>query len=533
MSGARLAVLIAVALAAPASAAAAPVDLGAGSDQRIAVDGSGAAHVAFSENVSGQDVTHYCKLVTGTGSCGSSTNFTYPPGPNFGSSSGVWPLLPDDGRVLVVDARCCQNYATKYLYTSSDGGQTFGPQTEVGDEPNSGAGITGGTLYAPAASVRPAESILTFTDLATLGLTFQATGTTGPPETTTASNVLTGGDGTNGSIGLSGQTLVATWWDLDDGFIYWRQWNGSGDVNDSANWSPMTQLEPASVDATPRLASGPSGIYLAYNRGTGSSSPTVVRKFTGSGWGPPVTVTEEGSSRFDVVLDPSGTVQVAWERSGALLYSHGDGPANSSYSTPQTLVADNSANGGYGNIRLGVGGGAHWVTWQDSSPTRVKALSFTPGLPAPERGSTVNVVPTKGKVFVKVPAGGAGARKAAAGFVPLENLGRQVPVGSTLDTSKGTVRLFSAANNSGGKTQRGDFSHGLFVVGQTRKNPLTTVSMTGAGLGKCSKLPPGGSPKLRLAPRRSAGARCSATSTAASARAAATAPPRCAAPRSA
>jgi hypothetical protein len=123
------------------------------------------------------------------------------------------------------------------------------------------------------------------------------------------------------------------------------------------------------------------------------------------------------------------------------------------------------------------------------------ALRFTPSaLVPPTPGSTVNAVPTKGKVLVKLPpAIGAGAGK-ASGFVPLESLGRQIPVGSTLDTSRGTVRLFSATNNSGG-TQSGDFSKGLFNISQGRKNPLTTLSMTGGGLSACGKLPPGGSPK--------------------------------------
>ncbi len=71
----------------------------------------------------------------------------------------------------------------------------------------------------------------------------------------------------------------------------------------------------------------------------------------------------------------------------------------------------------------------------------------------------------------------------------------EIPVGSTLDTSKGTVRLFSAVN-SAGKTQKGDFSQGLFNITQGKKNPLTTVSMTGGGLNACSKLPRGGSARV-------------------------------------
>jgi hypothetical protein len=89
---------------------------------------------------------------------------------------------------------------------------------------------------------------------------------------------------------------------------------------------------------------------------------------------------------------------------------------------------------------------------------------------------------------------GAGSQGATAGFVPLETLGTQIPVGSTLDTTRGTVKLTLAANASG-KTQDGHFSQGQFKVLQTKKNPLTTLSMTGAGLNACSRLPAGGAPK--------------------------------------
>jgi hypothetical protein len=69
-------------------------------------------------------------------------------------------------------------------------------------------------------------------------------------------------------------------------------------------------------------------------------------------------------------------------------------------------------------------------------------------------------------------------------FVPLETLGQQVPIGSTFDATKGTVQL-SLAANSRGATQEGAFSMGQFTIHQTRKNPLTTVSIAGGRLNAC------------------------------------------------
>lgn len=496
---ALLAALAVILAGAAAAQAAAPVDLGAGRRQHVAVDSAGAAHVAFEETVGSQDTTHYCQLpdAAATACAAPPRTFTYPQDANFGSSSGTYPILPGDGRILVFDSRCCLRYSTKFVYTSSDGGATFDAGTEVGRDDNSAASIDGAALYAPAGTLgRSGESLLGISELATLGLSFQATGTTGPPTISTPNGVITQGDASNGSLGVSGNTLVAAWLGIDDGFVYWRQWAGSGDVNDSSNWTPITQLELSNINAAPRLASGPGGIYIAYNSGTSSPQTTIVRKFTGSGWAPPHTLNTDGTPRFDIVEDPTGTLHYTWEENGALMYRFGNDPENSSFSRPLTLVPANEAPGGFTNIHLGVSTNGAWVTWEDgSSPIHVKALAVSPEpgpLPPPTQGSTVNAVPTKGRVFVKVPA--AAKVKAAAGFVPLESLGEQLPVGSILDTRKGTVRLTSAANSSG-KTQNGDFSRGLFNITQGRKNPLTTVSMTGGGLGACSKLPKGGSPK--------------------------------------
>jgi hypothetical protein len=131
----------------------------------------------------------------------------------------------------------------------------------------------------------------------------------------------------------------------------------------------------------------------------------------------------------------------------------------------------------------------------------IDSIAVDAPLPPPTMGATVNAVPESGTVLVKLPAGSAGklagpwVRAAASGFVPLESVGRQLPVGSTLDTTNGKVDLITAANNTGG-TQDGHFNGGLFVIGQSKKDPLTTLSMTGGGLSSCSKLPRGGSARV-------------------------------------
>jgi hypothetical protein len=72
-------------------------------------------------------------------------------------------------------------------------------------------------------------------------------------------------------------------------------------------------------------------------------------------------------------------------------------------------------------------------------------------------------------VFVKLPAGSASASQAKPpkGFVRLEGA-ETIPVGSTLDTARGIVKLRSAAT-TGRKTQTGQFRRGRFVIRQVRR----------------------------------------------------------------
>lgn len=65
------------------------------------------------------------------------------------------------------------------------------------------------------------------------------------------------------------------------------------------------------------------------------------------------------------------------------------------------------------------------------------------------------------------------------GFIPLTEA-RQIPVGSTLDTTTGTVRLTSATPRKN-VLQSGDFSGGIFTVSQQRRQRgLTDLRLTDA-----------------------------------------------------
>ena len=116
-------------------------------------------------------------------------------------------------------------------------------------------------------------------------------------------------------------------------------------------------------------------------------------------------------------------------------------------------------------------------------------------LPPPALGRTLNVgpVPGSGPVLIAVPRPSQAARGSARAsrkrlrFVRLREA-RQVPVGSFLDTKRGTVQLVSARSRK--RTQSGKFSSGLFQVVQSRKRRakgLTELRLKGSSFARCGR----------------------------------------------
>jgi hypothetical protein len=106
-----------------------------------------------------------------------------------------------------------------------------------------------------------------------------------------------------------------------------------------------------------------------------------------------------------------------------------------------------------------------------------------PPPPPPVLGKTANVSPVSGVVYIELPPGATlasfspsalpseafAALTKGRAFIPLTEA-RQIPFGSTLDTSAGVVHITTATTaSSKGKVQFGDFGAGLFKLLQQRK----------------------------------------------------------------
>jgi hypothetical protein len=145
----------------------------------------------------------------------------------------------------------------------------------------------------------------------------------------------------------------------------------------------------------------------------------------------------------------------------------------------------------------------------ENEPQATATVEWQGTLPAPTIGQSADVKVVSGTVKIKLPKGTSpiivkrlGFSPRAKGFQAL-TLPAQIPMGSTLDTSRGTVQLLTAgskpsATTGQSKFQSGNFRNGQFRLSQTTKNPLVQLSMTGGNLKGCNtRVPKGGAARKK------------------------------------
>jgi hypothetical protein len=222
--------------------------------------------------------------------------------------------------------------------------------------------------------------------------------------------------------------------------------------------SPVVSLiAPASSNQT-----GTAFSEVATVTENGVPLPDVPVTFTVTGVNPQaatVTTNEAGQATFAYTGEHPGIDQI--------VASFIDEAGTTEISSDVTKTWSEPVPGG-GGAAGGSGGG----------PIGQSGVLAFKELSAPVLGETVNVVPVSGVVFVELPVG---ARLSLAGpldavfaslhkgsaFIPLTEA-RQIPVGSTLETTHGVVQL-TTATASVSKTQFGDFGGGIFKLLQNRK----------------------------------------------------------------
>jgi len=189
--------------------------------------------------------------------------------------------------------------------------------------------------------------------------------------------------------------------------------------------------------------SGPPGISWLFGDGAGASGNTVSHVYGGPGT---FTATATATDAVGNAAQQSGPVTVTQTPPG----------------DPCTAISGDADKDGIANC-------------VDDNNGAKKPVPF----------KTVNATVVSGEVFVKLPAGSAGTSQAKPpkGFVKLEGA-ETIPVGATLDTKRGRVKVRSAADTKR-KTQTGQFFRGRFKIRQVRikrrsKKLITDMRLDGS-----------------------------------------------------
>jgi sugar lactone lactonase YvrE len=176
------------------------------------------------------------------------------------------------------------------------------------------------------------------------------------------------------------------------------------------------------------------------------------------------------SQPIDVSVDGQGNVWVADDANFKVVKFAPDG----------RVLADYDRVGGTRDIRPEAvsvsANGDVYIADVGISVPGPKVLRLSEAVPV--AGKTVVAAQVAGTVLVK----GPGSRT----FVPLAGA-KGVPVGSVLDTKKGTVSLTAASNKTGG-AQTGLFYTGVFQVQQkAAAKPITDLVLTGGSFARCPR----------------------------------------------
>ena len=240
----------------------------------------------------------------------------------------------------------------------------------------------------------------------------------------------------------------------------------------------------------------PDATRIAFERGTGTTSPTDTTKEI---W----TMRADGTDLVQVTNNAVNDTHPAYSPDCTRIAYETNEDGNFDIFTRPAAPGGAGAN--VTNTDAGITN--EQVDWGVGAPGAVSCSPAPPGgggpppagggplhladLDDPTLGVDVNVEALAGTVLVGIP--NAAARAARTGrasqkgitFVPLSEA-QQIPVGSFLNTRRGTVRMESA--NLAGRRQRGNFSRGLFQVKQSRKRRLkglTDLVMKGSSFRPC------------------------------------------------
>ena len=289
--GAAVAAAVAVTALTPAVAGAEATIIGQGRLPSLAVDAAGTGYVSWWESAVDSRL-FFCRFPRGATACDAGAASSIPV---HGDGLSPAPVVVSGSRVVAVAARYVNEASGTgphglFAYTSTNGGVTFGAGHVVGSVPifDSVPG-PGDTL----SGVEENGSHLRFQNVPLDG---SSPANPDGTSTTPLADLTSGEAAYNASVGLldAATPLVVYQHGAGGNDAAFRRYDGSGSVNDAANWTPPVSIGPL---YGPKLAGGPAGLFLlGRDAQIFSSGNVVVRRFNGTTFGPPVTIGPGGGS---------------------------------------------------------------------------------------------------------------------------------------------------------------------------------------------------------------------------------------------
>jgi hypothetical protein len=329
---------LAACLLTASGASAASFNFAIGSDPDLKVDSAGTAHVVWFDlsPAVNADTVNYCQIPRGATACTNTQTLAT-------GSPGARPTvtLGAPGQVIV-DLGTDSGANVNRVRQSLDNGITFGPPQIVADpqgpSATTGPGPDGDVVYGPGNSlsyVNGLSSVGTFVTNASLD------GGAAEQDFVTLSTT----NQSDATVGLFNGNPVVVADNFQD--IVWFAYDGTGDVNSEANWTPQQVVEAGaetgSVDDV-KLAGGTGGLFLMYKHGSPGATQYVVRQFTGTGFGPATPISESGDPIFgDMTQDAAGRLHAIWDDNTAspnVLRWATSTAGGAAWGQPLTLAAD-------------------------------------------------------------------------------------------------------------------------------------------------------------------------------------------------
>jgi hypothetical protein len=366
--------------AAASSAAATVRNIGSGNQPGLAVDNAGTAYVVWNgpENTS---TLRFCRIPRGGTACTPGLTSTIA---TLGTTATRPFVFVAGSRVIVVSYRYPQSgtddFSGTYLYTSSDGGQTFGPGVNAGQVPfyemieGPGDTLSGVTHALPNGMVYqnlPAASVGETSQFAVLSPTdYPYTGTIAMFDATTPFAVFSAGDASS----------------------QYRFAGGSGSPNDVATWTTARALGYA---AYPKLAAGPLGVWMVAG---GSAGNMVARMYDvfkegGSGFTTPLSLGQGDPARQHLFQDVAGrlhsVVQYGDGNGVHLRYWISDGAG--AWRSATIASQDPGVAGAFNSPRVATAADhIGWAVWEASSSGVIRIVPVGPDVPKPRPGLSLS-----------------------------------------------------------------------------------------------------------------------------------------------